>query len=174
MGTNANSDTPISALAAEYNFLKEHSIEKHIAQLVLQNISRIPELTLEQAAALCDVSISTFSRFCKEMGYETYTAFRIKIRSALETYDYKPQIYWNADTCNSENFLDIFSESLQADVVAFRSLFCREDYLRLVDGMYRSPHIYFHDTVYSTVRLAYASTAAAPSLFCFLRRRCTP
>lgn len=154
MGTNANSDAPISALAAEYNFLKEHSIEKRTAQLVLKNIARIPELTLEQAATLCDVSVSTFSRFCKEMGYESYTAFRMKIRDALASYGYKPRIYHGAQTCSADNFMDVFSEAIQDNLTYFRAHFRKEDYIRLAEGLYRASHVYLHDTVYSTVRLS--------------------
>ncbi len=154
MGTNANSDTPISALAAEYNFLKGHSIEKRTAQLVLKNITRIPELTLEQAAMLCDVSVSTFSRFCKDMGYESYTAFRMKIKDALASYEFKPQIYRGTQACTCENFIDIFSESLQTDLANFRAHFRPEDYASLADRLHQSTHIYFHDTVYSTIRLS--------------------
>ncbi len=63
MGTNTNTDTPISALAAEYNFLPEHNIEKRIAQIVLSHISEIPRLTLEEISGLCDVRRQPFPGF---------------------------------------------------------------------------------------------------------------
>ena len=91
MGTNTNTDALISALAAEYNFLPEHSAEKRIAQIMLCHISQLPHLTLEEAAALCHVSESTFARFCKHMGYDSFSAFKSKIAAVLENYPYQPQ-----------------------------------------------------------------------------------
>lgn len=153
MGTNTNTDTPISALAAEYNFLPEHNIEKRIAQIVLSHISEIPRLTLEEISGLCDVSPSTFSRFCKHMGYSSYTAFKIKMSDALESYPYHSSSH-RAISRSSESFIPAMAEMIQRDVQNFFKGFQKETYCQLVNEMKACSYIYFHDTVYSTVRLS--------------------
>ena len=154
MGTNTYTDTPISALAAEYNFLPEHSIEKRIAQMVLSHVSEIPHLTLEQISALCDVSPSTFSRFCRHMGYSSYTAFKLKMTDALENYPYRPSPFRNMMDCSSHDFMSIMQEVIQKDTARFMKVFNEESYRRLAAKMRAASHIYFHDTVYSTIRLS--------------------
>lgn len=154
MGKNTNTNTPISALAAEYNFLPEHSIEKRIAQIILSHISELPLMTLEQAAAVCDVSISTFSRFCQHMGYTSFSAFKGKICSELENYPYSLSPFSNISEYDGHSFMPMMQEAILKDMENISSAFNEDDYRQLIKEMHGCSHIYFHDTVYSTVRLS--------------------
>lgn len=160
MGTNTNTDALISALAAEYNFLPEHSAEKRIAQIMLCHISQLPHLTLEEAAALCHVSESTFARFCKHMGYDSFSAFKSKIAAVLENYPYQPQHFRGRSVSSSAAFKQDIQQAVQTDMERFWESFEPHSYDRLAEAMHRASNIYFHDTVYSTVRLLLQSDLA--------------
>ncbi len=45
----------------------------YIALTLATSVRKIPEWTLDQAAAACNVSKATLNRFCKELGYQNYS-----------------------------------------------------------------------------------------------------
>lgn len=48
----------------------------HIALIILKNLKRLPSISLEKAAEICDVSISTLNRFCKNMGFGSFSGLK--------------------------------------------------------------------------------------------------
>ena len=160
MGTNSNSNTPIAALAAEYNFMKDNTLEKGIARNVLQNISKIPSLTLEQVAQLCNVSIPTFSRFCKSIGYPSYSVFKIKIGEALGSYGYKNAPFPSNVSYSGETYISMICDRLTADIRSFVSAIDTSVCEKLVEALNRAKKVFIHDALYSTIRLSLQSDLA--------------
>lgn len=60
----------------------------YIALSLATSVRKIPEWTLDQAAAACNVSKATLNRFCKELGYQNYSRLRF-IASLDEEKDYE-------------------------------------------------------------------------------------
>lgn len=52
------------------------STDYHIALVMLQNMHRLADLSIQQLADLCSVSKSTISKFIRELGYEDFADFR--------------------------------------------------------------------------------------------------
>ncbi|WP_288798914.1 MurR/RpiR family transcriptional regulator [uncultured Megasphaera sp.] len=52
------------------------SIEHHIARIMLKNINKLYELSINELAILCTVSKSTLSKFVRFLGFEDYQDFR--------------------------------------------------------------------------------------------------
>ena len=53
-----------------------YSTDYHIALVMLQNMQRLAELSIQELAGLCNVSKSTISKFIRELGYEDFADFR--------------------------------------------------------------------------------------------------
>lgn len=53
-----------------------HSTDYHIALVMLQNMQRLAELSIQELAGLGNVSKSTISKFIRELGYEDFADFR--------------------------------------------------------------------------------------------------
>lgn len=160
MGKNTNSDTPIVVLAAEYNFMKDHSPDKMTAQTVLENIAQIPDLTLEQAAQLCHVSAPTLTRFCRKLGYSSYNAFKLKITQALDSYNYRNQCFSDNRPLTGDSYLKQISTSLEGDIKQFSQSIDIQVCRNVVDALHRCSTVYIFDTFYSTIRLGLQSDLA--------------
>lgn len=160
MGIDAKGDTPIIALTAEYNFMRADSIEKKIAQIVLAHISQISEMTLEQASTMCNVSTSTFLRFCKRIGYPSFSAFKMKITEAVANYGYKNRPFSETTAYNSENYFSKVTESINNAIHDLQTSLDLRVCRRFIDELYHKDKIYIHTAMYSTIRLALQSDLA--------------
>lgn len=54
----------------------EDSLNRLIAQTVAQHITDISDLSTNDMARLCNISKTTFIRFCRHLGYETFAEFK--------------------------------------------------------------------------------------------------
>lgn len=154
---NINNNDPLLSLAADYNYFKEGSTEKRIAQIILKNICQVPSWTIEQLALRCNVSISTCRRFIKEIGYDSYVEFKLKIEDLIQNYDFNnpgalsPSAaciadYINQTTVNLKNDVDMLQKNL--DPVAI---------MDTVAAIHEYQQIFIHDLFKSTMHLAFLS-----------------
>ena len=160
MGKDAQTDRPIGALAAEYNFIKEDTIEKKISQTMLAHVSDITDLTLEQLAGLCNVSTSTLLRFIHSMGYPSYSAFRLKITDSVDNYTYKNRPFVETVSFNSSNYFEKVSETVIEAVDSIKASLDLKLCRRFIDNLYEKKKIYIHSAIFSTIRLALQSDLA--------------
>lgn len=77
----------------EYEEIKQlNELEMLVYDYVIKNKKQITFMTVRELAAAVHVSTSTVVRFCKKIGCEGYTEFRIKFKLYLnETKEEKPQ-----------------------------------------------------------------------------------
>ena len=66
------------------NSTNMNSPEYHIAFNLLQCLSEIPSLRIEEVAKRCFTSSATLSRFCTKLGYSNYTVFRKAVQHEME------------------------------------------------------------------------------------------
>lgn len=160
MGRSRNSPNPIRALAAEYNFMRESDSNKYIAQMTLKNIKQIPNLTVERAAEMCNVSTSTYHRFCRGMGYESYSDFKFKISAALENYTYSqehvPGIHEQAETA----YIDNLTDAIKLDLDILKSELNHQSCENAAKLLLGAERVFIHNQIYSTMRLILQSDLA--------------
>ena len=83
-------ETLIYNLAAYINNSLAKDVNYHIARRLLENLHRIEGFSLETAAEACNVSPSTFNRFCKSIGFKNFSNLRnsvIKYGASFEKND---------------------------------------------------------------------------------------
>lgn len=155
MSRNTTGVDALTALTAEYTFMRNTDGDRYIAQILLKNITQIPSLTVEKAAELCSVSPSTFHRFCRSMGYRSFTEFKVKMSSSLEKHRYR-QLFTRpqAGTAGSSRYFDDMSAQLCADIANLQSTLDHAALRRLAHMLHRASAVYIHDIRFSTVRLA--------------------
>lgn len=66
----------IYSLLNYLNYSIKHDTDYEIARCLLLNIKKINELSLEQCASLCNVSVSTLNRFFKKLNLYNFSTFR--------------------------------------------------------------------------------------------------
>ena len=107
--------TFLSAIASE----KNGSTNSAIAAFILEHLDEIKGMGITELAEVCHVSASTISRFCKEIGFDSYA----ELREILETSQLTAEP-------TSEDPIDGIIESLEMvkrslDIEKVRQL-CRE------------------------------------------------
>jgi DNA-binding MurR/RpiR family transcriptional regulator len=152
MASHINTSNPINALIAIYNFGNYKSGDKDVAQALLANLRRVPDCTIESLAGLCNVSVSTFQRFYKYIGYKSFSEFKIKITDALSSHLEK-NTHISIDRQPGENSIDaLFRQAIESVTLVGASL----DHVRLLalaTELQRYKRIYIHDTYFSSAKL---------------------
>ena len=73
-------ETVFNRITHEYYQLT--ASEKKLATFVVANGQRSQTMSISELAAACGVAEATISRFCRRMGYQGYSAFRLAIAAA--------------------------------------------------------------------------------------------
>ena len=90
--------------------------DRRIAEEILDHISVVPSLTLQELAQRCFVSASTLMRFLKAAGWETYPMFREDVR--MSRYDFAYRAVYVSRSMQGvrvaeEAFLDALNRQVQ-------------------------------------------------------------
>ena len=147
-------ENPIYALVAEYSFIGDNRIEKQIARITLANISRISSMTVEKMADLCGVSESTYLRFCRKIGYSSFTEFKIRITDTLQKYLFVNTPFSEKENFSEDNFFIQSRAIINHDIDLLEQHLDRAVCKNIVQLMAQSSKIYVIDLFYSTVRFA--------------------
>ena len=157
---NTNPTNPLLSLAAEYNYLKEGSSERQIAHMLLKNICKVPVWTIEQAALCCHVSISTFRRFIKDIGYNSYTEFKMKITDVIENYDFLSPASLEASGLDFDAYVRQTASSMISDIQTLTLNLQSSEFMQATRLLHDSSHIYIHDLLKSNMKLALQANLA--------------
>lgn len=93
----------IGPLLNFYNRLEKNDIYHKIAGILLQNMNRLGDMTILEAADLCYTSTATISRMAKKAGYDGFNALKEEARRHCAGYFQEnrvlsPEQLVNADT----------------------------------------------------------------------------
>lgn len=132
------------------NSSTEENLNFTIAEIMLDNVKDIPNMSINKLAAICYTSPAAISRFCRKLGYSNFAQFKKNADFSLKARDYlldKPK----------DNVINVEREAL------FNNLFLEVDnYLaaskntfdlkiidRVLELMYSSKDIVIFGTQYS-------------------------
>ncbi|GAB6109899.1 MurR/RpiR family transcriptional regulator [Fusibacter bizertensis] len=77
-----------------YNTFNTNTVYHEVARCLLKNYRKLDQLTIQQIAELCNVSLSTLTRFYKKMDYpNTVSKFPELVGSTKLNYSYEGQYY---------------------------------------------------------------------------------
>lgn len=149
MRKSDNTVEPMRALIAAYCQMREGSTERFTAQLLLEHILEIPQMTREEIAALCAISQSTLNRFCHDLGYTSITDFRDKVERDLRARQVHPP--FDPSRCGNQVAAQL--DSLEHSLKAFRAVCTQEQMEFFAAQLHEARKVYFFDPVFSTLRL---------------------
>lgn len=64
-----------------------NDVYSNAAKVILENIAKIPELTITDVADMCYVSTATISRLCRKLNYESFADFKTDITMNLRYFN---------------------------------------------------------------------------------------
>lgn len=79
----------------------EHSVNCRIANHILDHLDELKETTISELAKQCFVSVSSISRFCREIGFEDFSELKELIETNINTFlaqDYPADKQTRAET----------------------------------------------------------------------------
>ncbi len=164
MAIQPNNIYTLSALMSEYNFMKNRNGNRNILQTVLCNSDKIIQLNLEDAAALCNVSSSTFLRFLKDMGIASFTELKSTLRAERLQYKYKYVVHndlYNL-ALQTDNGKQAFESRIDSYMKYFESLrnIDHEACAGLVNCLNKAHRVFFIDIRYSNARILLQNSLA--------------
>lgn len=95
-------ETLIYNLTAYINNSLDKDVNYHIARSLLENIHKIEGFSLESASEACNVSPSTFNRFCKKIGFRNFSNLRNTVVIKYGACSEKMDIDLSADSFISQ------------------------------------------------------------------------
>lgn len=152
MSRNPNPVHPIRALIDEYNVLREGDGNRQIARVILRHIRDVPKLTLAKAAEVCHVSASTFSRFCHDLGYSSYSDFKYQITNDLDNYLMQNIGTPKAWSLYANDTVDALIKLLTQDMKIMDETLDKKLLTPAAELLHSADTIFIHDTHYSEIR----------------------
>lgn len=146
-------ENPLHTLVMEYNNYKSGSSEKNIAQMLLKNISFIPDCTIEQAAERCNISVSTLRRFIHNLGYASYTDFRTRVKENIESIDLYYPAEINHTDPESTPYLENYYNLIRMDLEQLIKHVNRNEMVQAVHMLHNHNHIFIHDILKGGMRV---------------------
>lgn len=128
--------------------------EYHIAGRMIENASRLYQITIGEMAEICDVSKSTVSKFVRRIGFDDYSDFKLEA-----VRERKKEVYIKGqDTINITDFMHDYGKEayLQALETDIRNLFLELDKDK-IDKLVEAIHDYSKIASFGEI---YSETAA--------------
>lgn len=69
------------------NMSNVHDVYWNAAKIILQNIEKIPQCTINDVAKMCYVSTATISRLCRKLNYESFADFKKDVTMNLNYFN---------------------------------------------------------------------------------------
>lgn len=186
----------MNAYIALINFLNSTNptdIYYKVAQNILQNLDRMKNASIHEVAEMCYVSAPTISRFCKRLGYESYSSFKNELSQAVSNYNYNNRfvsVDTSMDTEDSESASFLFQIGQYSE--ALKKSYSREYIQEIAQNLHHHKRVGFFSSVPSyqlqylqadllltkhevtfcqtpTDQLAYAKTLGEDSIALFLK-----
>lgn len=153
MNYNRSAENAVMVLVATYMFTNDTNIDKKIAQITLQYVSLLPDMTVEEMANTCGVSVSSYLRFCRRMGYLSFTEFKLRIAGTLSKYPFIGTTPI-AESFSEENFFRTYRNFIIHDFNQLQDMLDHQVCHSVVESLYKARTIYIVDLFYSTIRFA--------------------
>ncbi|OJG79646.1 hypothetical protein RV10_GL000434 [Enterococcus pallens] len=113
----------------------------HIARAMLDHFDQIPKITIYDLSELCFVSTAAISRFIRQLGFSTFTAFKEACAEKIDiTNDYSSK-YNAAAPDVYPTFVKQFTENIQDNVQIIANQLDFEQFLRINEYIHQSKDV---------------------------------
>lgn len=133
-------------IRANYNMLTR--VERKIADIVLAKPKEVLNLSITDLAELCDVSVATVFRFCKDLKLKGYQDFKLTLVQSISTLENEGSgfLEFAKDDQVDDDFQHIVHQILNVNVHSLKetcSLIQKDDVIRTVEWMVAARKIVF-------------------------------
>ena len=146
-------DNALNTLIMEYNYYKSDSNEKLIAQTMLKNIRKISDYTIEQTAECCNISVSTCRRFIRQLGYNSYSEFRMHLKANIENIDIEFPAEIDKNAPENTPYLENYVQMLKGDLEQILQCIDKNTMVQAARLIHEHEHIFIHDLLKGGMRL---------------------
>lgn len=138
----------LHSLISVYNGTDNEKIYHDVARILLDNITDIPDMTINDAADLCFTSPSTISRMMKLLECGSFVEFKSDIRDALAGYPFTNRCM-PYDISKSTPYPNCYLDSIVGITEDIRDNFNPSMMDRFVDTIHAANKVFFFANVVS-------------------------
>ena len=120
----------------------EHDVYYETAVHMLDHLDKVPTTSIQEIAALCYVSPSTISRFCRKVSFESYNDFKQKVVESLDYFERDFEYYFPNEK-SEDNVLENHRQLIEASIEEAHKLIKVEDVQKLVHLIHSKKRIIF-------------------------------
>lgn len=117
-----------------------NSTEWQIANSMVHNLEAVSNSNINQASEICHFSTATISRFCRQLGFDSYSDYRKSLRSSLTGFELVDYVF-----PNSQYTTETIAESYYRQITdMYKSLFNemgQEDFVRMAENIHKSKDV---------------------------------
>ncbi|MDL2293004.1 MurR/RpiR family transcriptional regulator [Ruminococcaceae bacterium OttesenSCG-928-D13] len=116
------------------------STQRQIAQSMVHNLDAISGSNINQASEICHFSTATISRFCRQLGFDSYSEFRKSLRSSLSGFELVEYMFPNSQY-STETIVESYKRQVSE---MYRSLFegvAQQDITQMAEHIHQCKNV---------------------------------
>jgi DNA-binding MurR/RpiR family transcriptional regulator len=126
-----------------YNRQPKDSMFSHISKVVLKNYRKIPDMGIENLAALCNVATSTISRFCREIGCGGFNDFKRDMSTVRQRNVYFGNYIHQTKRMSNDELYRSYFETLAQILDYVKDGVDKRELIRITEAMNASDKVCF-------------------------------
>lgn len=113
-----------------------------LARILVENIDKIKNMNITQLAELCYVSTSTISRFCRELGFHNFSAFKNEL---CGSYGFEIDYNHEYTDCHTsiQSKLDYLQNETLSTLTSIHAVITDNDLIALAKSIHEAKNIVF-------------------------------
>lgn len=119
-----------------------------IAEYILQNVNKIPEMSIYELADACHTSPATITRFCRKFENITYKELKEYARTYIE-FNYSEVAYEHVESKLDIDQIDSYFNELENSIQQTRELIQSEDFIKTINYIHQAKKVSFFGVTFS-------------------------
>lgn len=137
-----NKGASVRSIILRYiNNQKKQDNNYFIAQAILQNFTKIPQMTIYDLSEQCFVSTAAISRFIRLINFSSYTEFKVAVEKEIDiTSDYSKK-YIQPSKGETVEFINEYSENIITNLLYVKENLAVSEIEEIVSAVYSAEHV---------------------------------
>lgn len=119
-----------------------------IAEFILQNVNKIPDMSIYELADSCHTSPATITRFCRKFENITYKELKEYARTYIE-FNYSEVDYKHLESKFDIEQIDNYFNELQSSLEQTRELIHSKDFIKIINYIHQAKKVSFFGVTFS-------------------------
>lgn len=130
----------LTELFSILNKADSDTTEWQIANSMVHNLDAVSNSNINQASEICHFSTATISRFCRQLGFDSYSEFRKSLRSSLSGFELVEYVFPNSQY-STETITESYNRQISDMHKSLFSEVGQEDFNQMAQNIHNSKNV---------------------------------